>query len=67
MSIFEREENLLVLIHEKREVEERHSSRLATLISSGLATAIRNSEGKYSEIALTPRGKAKASEVIRRD
>ena len=67
MSIFEREENLLVLIHDKREVEDRHLSSLAALISAGLATAIRNSEGKYSEIALTPRGKAKASEVIRRD
>ena len=67
MPIMTREESLLVWIHEKREVEDRHSSRLATLISSGLATGIRDSEGKYSEVALTPRGKAKASEVIRRD
>lgn len=66
MSIFEREESLLVLIHEKREVEDRHLSSLATLISSGLATGIRDSEGKYSEIALTPRGKTKATEIIMR-
>lgn len=36
-----------------REVEDRHSSRLATLISAGLATGIRDGEGKYSEIAGT--------------
>lgn len=61
------EESLLVWIHENREVEDRHLSRLAALISAGLVTAIRDSEGKYSEIALTPRGKAKVSEVIMRD
>ena len=67
MSIFAREESLLVLIHQKREVEDRHLSSLAALISAGLATGIRDSEGKYSEVALTPRGKAKVSEVIMRD
>jgi hypothetical protein len=67
MPMFTREESLLVWIHEKREVEERHASTLSTLISSGWVTGIRDSEDKYTEITLTPRGKAKVGEVIMRD
>lgn len=67
MPIFTREESLLVWIHEKREVEERHLSTLSSLISSGMVTSIRDLEGRHKEITLTARGRAKVSEVIMRD
>lgn len=67
MPIFTREESLLVWIHEKRAVEDRHLPTLTALLSAGWVTATRDDEGKYSAIALTPRGQAKVDEAIFRD
>jgi hypothetical protein len=67
MPMFTREESLLVRIHEKQAVEERHLPTLTALLSAGWVTATQNGEGQYSDIALTPRGQAKVDEAIFRD
>lgn len=58
------EENLLLWIHDKREVEDRHASTLARLISFGWVTATRDDQGKYSEITITPEGRVVADKAI---
>lgn len=67
MPIFTKEESLLVRIHEKQAVEERHLPTLTSLLSAGWVTATQNGGGQYSDIALTPRGQAKVDEAIFRD
>lgn len=67
MPIFTKEESLLVWIHEKRAIQERHLPVFGSLLAAGWVTATQDGEGQYSDIALTPRGQAKVDEAIFRD
>lgn len=67
MPIFTREESLLVLIHERRELESRHMPVLAGLISRGWVAATQTGEGGFTDVALTLKGQEAVSEVISRD
>ncbi|PNA01238.1 MULTISPECIES: hypothetical protein [unclassified Pseudomonas] len=67
MPIFTKEESLLVWIHEKRAIEERHLPVFGSLLFAGWVTATQDGDGQYSDIALTPRGQAKVDEAIFRD
>ncbi len=65
--MFTMEESLLVLIHERRELEGRHMPVLGRLIRRGWVTATESGTGSFTDVALTLKGQEAVSEVISRD
>jgi hypothetical protein len=68
MTVFEREESLLVAIHEgQRTVESHAAAAFEQLHAQGLVSGRKIAEGQYVEVALTLEGKARIPEIILRD
>ena len=69
MRMFQREENLLVAIHEGKTTLTGATavSTLNELLRSGLVTGVEDGGDGYSQVTLTARGREVVSEILMRD
>ena len=68
MSMFGREEDLLVAIHEgRRVIQGQDSSAFAQLLAQGLVSGTKDDHGQYVGVSLTSEGKACIPGIIQRD
>lgn len=68
MSMFQREENLLVAIHEgQHEIGDRNADSFSQLLAQGLVSGTDIGEGRYEGVTLTAAGRARIPAIIQRD
>ncbi len=68
MSMFKREEDLLVAIHEgQHEIGDRNADAFSQLLAQGLVSGADIGGGRYEGVSLTAEGRSRIPAIIQRD
>lgn len=68
MSMFKRDENLLVAIHDGQyEIGDQNADAFSQLLAQGLVSGTYIGEGRYEGVTLTAAGRARIPALIQKD